>query len=73
MNPSIDFFARQFDRQIASDDYALHPFEQLVAAASARPRAGLGDCEGLEWREEEFPAGASQIKRFATLVAERPA
>jgi tellurite methyltransferase len=30
MNQSIDFFARQFERQIAAADYALNPFEQLV-------------------------------------------
>lgn len=30
MNQSIDFFARQFDRQIATGDYALNLFEELV-------------------------------------------
>jgi len=30
MNQSIDFFARQFERQIAAADYALNPFESLV-------------------------------------------
>ena len=28
MNQSVDFFSRQFDRQIAVSDYALNPFEQ---------------------------------------------
>lgn len=28
MNRSIDFFARQFERQIACGDYALNPFER---------------------------------------------
>jgi len=30
MNQSIEFFARQFERQIAAAEYALNPFEQLV-------------------------------------------
>lgn len=30
MNTSVEFFSRQFARQIAAGDYALNPFEQAV-------------------------------------------
>src|SRR5512147_291673 len=30
MNQSVEFFSRQFERQIAAADYQLNPFEQQV-------------------------------------------
>jgi tellurite methyltransferase len=31
-NPAVEFFARQFERQIASGDFALNPFERAALA-----------------------------------------
>ena len=46
-NESVDFFARQFDRQIAAGDYQLNPFEQwtlpYLCGAVLELGCGLGN------------------------------
>ena len=47
VNSSVDFFARQFDRQISAGDYALNPFERwtlpLLRGSVVELGCGLGN------------------------------